>query len=40
MALKQILPVAPSRLVDVKFRVGVGVGVARFDIDIAHIVQK
>lgn len=38
MALKQILPVAPSRLVDVKFRVGVGV--ARFDIDIAHIVQK
>ena len=38
MVLKQILPVAPSRLVDVKFRVGVGV--ARSNIDIAHIVQK
>ena len=38
MALKQILPVAPSRLVDVKFRVGIGV--VGFDIDIAHIVQK
>ncbi len=38
MALKQILPVAPSRLVDVKF--WIEIGVAEFNIDIVHIVQK